>query len=424
MRSRDRFRLPIRVGTAFPLILWVLFIVLDGRNTFAQCIGGDCQDGFGEKMYPDSGRYIGTFQNGQRKCGSYEYPNGNRYMGCFDNNLRSGYGNFIYSNGDLFRGSYFKDERIYGNYHFKSGATYTGPFNGNNFDGMGTMRYPDGKLWEGVWENGQRSWGGFVNMASDELVLDTGFRMPSSFVKDKSLKGAAPRIFAVVVGVSDYYGNLSDLEYSDDDASVFYRYLKQAFPTEMASGSSRLLLNKEATKANIMKAIKEIFSQSTDNDFIVFYFSGHGAPGYFCPTDYISQRVEHSDIKELFKRSNAKYRLCIADACFSGSIGSGTASEQSSSSTVDLKDARIAVIMSSKPSQTSMETSSLRQGLFSYYLIRGLRGVADLNNDSYVTVGELFLYVKKIVSEKSRYEQVPVVFGVNLNLIPMARISR
>jgi hypothetical protein len=263
-----------------------------------------------------------------------------------------------------------------------------------------------------------------VNVADDGLVLDTGFKMPSPFVRDKSVKGAAPRIFAVVVGVADYYGSLSDLEYSDDDASVFYRYLKQAFPSEMASGGSRLLLNKDATKENIMKALREVFSQSTDNDFILFYFSGHGAYGSFSPTDYNTHSVEHSEVKEIFKNSNAKYRLCIADACYSGSIGSGNSAGQSSSSTVDLKDARIAVIMSSKPSQTSMETASLRQGLFSYYLIRGLRGVADLNKDGYVTVGELFLYVKRTVSEKSSYRQVPVVYGVNLNLIPMARISR
>lgn len=417
-------RMVIREILYIVILILTTHLQLNAQNLSAQCIGGDCQNGFGEKLYPDSGRFVGTFQNGVRKCGTYEYPNSNRYIGCFENNLRSGYGHFSYANGDIFRGHYFKDERIYGNYQFKSGATYTGTFNGSNLDGMGTMRYPDGRIWEGVWENGQRSWGGFVSTADEGFVLDTGFKMPSPITNEKSVKGASPRIFAVVVGVADYYGNLSDLNYSDDDATIFYRYLKQAFPTEMEGGSSRLLLNRDATKANVIKAIREVFSQSTDNDFIIFYFSGHGSPGYFCPTDYISQRIDHSEVKEMFRRSNAKYRLCIADACFSGSIGSGSTSEQSYVSTVDLKDARIAVIMSSKPSQTSMETASLKQGLFSYYLIKGLRGVADINNDRYVTVGELFIYVKKTVSQKSGYQQIPVVYGINLHRIPMARISK
>lgn len=419
------FKIFIRFDKKLKIILFsVLSICYTASVSYAQCIGGDCLNGFGEKQYADSGRFIGTFLNGARNCGTYEYPNGNRYIGCFDRNQRSGYCNYTYSSGDVFRGSYLRDERIYGNYHFKNGTVYTGTFKGGNFDGMGSLRYQDGRIWEGIWENGNRSWGGYLSMGGDDPVVDSGFSISKPFMNEKGSKAVQPRFFAVVVGVADYYGSLSDLEYSDDDASVFYSYLKNAFPDEMSRGKSELLLNKEATKENVLRALSEVFAQSTEDDYIVFYFSGHGAPGYFCPTDYTTQRLDHSVIKEAFRRAKAKYRLCIADACFSGSIGSAVQADNHSTSSAELKDARIAVIMSSKPSQTSMETAALRQGLFSYYMIRGLRGVADLNKDSYVTVGELFLYVKRAVSEKSRYEQVPVVYGVNLNMIPMARISR
>ena len=411
-------------GLFIRIFLFIFSIYMASPVSYAQCIGGDCLNGFGEKHYGDSGRFIGTFLNGSRNCGTYEYPNGNRYIGCFDRNQRSGYCNYTYSSGDVFRGSYLRDERIYGNYHFKNGTVYTGTFKGGNFDGMGSLRYPDGRIWEGIFDNGNRSWGGYLSMGGDDLVVDSGFSMSKPFMNEKGSKDVQPRFFAVVVGVADYDGSLSDLEYSDDDASVFYSYLKKAFPEEMSKGKSRLLLNKDATKENVLRALSDVFSQSTEDDYIVFYFSGHGAPGYFCPTDYTTQKLDHSVIKEAFRKAKAKYRLCIADACFSGSIGSAAQGNNNSTSSTELKDARIAVIMSSKPSQTSMETAALRQGLFSYYMIRGLRGVADLNKDSYVTMGELFLYVKRAVSEKSRYEQIPVIYGVNLNMIPMARISR
>ena len=88
----------------------------------------------------------------------------------------------------------------------------------------------------------------------------------------KKNKLIAPRIFAVVVGVADYVGSENDLTYSDDDARLFYNHLKIALPNEMANGSSVLLLNQNATRQNIINSLQDIFSQSNENDFIIFYF--------------------------------------------------------------------------------------------------------------------------------------------------------
>jgi uncharacterized caspase-like protein len=186
------------------------------------------------------------------------------------------------------------------------------------------------------------------------------------------------------------------------------------------------LLNQNATRSNIIKAMQQVFSQSTENDFIIFYFSGHGSPGNFCPTDINQQLLSHDIVKAQFKNAKARYRLCVADACFSGSIGSQSQNSNNTvaGSTQQLRDARIAVIMSSKPNQTSIETGSLNQGIFSYYFINGLRGAADLNHDSYITMGELFLYTKNATIQKSNGQQAPVVYGKNLDRIPLTRIKQ
>jgi uncharacterized caspase-like protein len=89
----------------------------------------------------------------------------------------------------------------------------------------------------------------------------------------------------------------------------------------------------------------------------------------------------------------------------------------------NLNDARLAVILSSTQDQTSLEMPSLGQGLFSYHLMRGIRGAADLNKDKYVTAGELFLYTRKYVTENSNGKQIPVIFGQKLNRIPLSRIK-
>lgn len=248
----------------------------------------------------------------------------------------------------------------------------------------------------------------------------------SSQVKKNEItqKSRPPRIFSVIVGVADYEGTSNDLTYSDDDARIFYDHLKKALPNEMSNGKSVLLLNKEATHYNITKALQHIFSLSTENDFIIFYFSGHGGRSFFCPSDANINMLAHNDIKKYFKSAKAKYRLCIADACFSGSIANNGQPNTNPITTQSLNDSRIAVIMSSKPNQTSIETARLGQGLFSFYFIKGLRGAADFNNDTYITMDELFLYTKKNVSEKSNGGQVPVISGKNLNRMPLTRIKR
>ena len=114
---------------------------------------------------------------------------------------------------------------------------------------------------------------------------------------------------------------------------------------------------------------------------------------------------------------------CIADACFSGSVGDQNSSTTSYSDVQELRDARLAVLLSSTNQQTSAEMSSLGQGLFCYWLMNGLRGAADLNEDDYVTAGELFVYTRKVVELKSGGEQIPVIIGQNLDRIPLCRLK-
>jgi len=405
------------------LHFFILFLLcFSWVQSIAQCLNGDCLNGFGEKVYPDSSRFLGQFENGTKKSGSYFYPNGDVYQGSFEKNQRSGFAVYTYKNGEEFSGIYVDDNKAFGKYMFKNGDTYTGTFENNKPDGFGIIVYKNGGEWDGQWVNGKRDWGANIQTVADSISVDSLTNEDELTLAKNIAKVIAPRIFAVVVGIADYEGTLSDLNYSDDDARLFYNQLNQALPNEMAAGKSILLMNKNATRSNIIKAMQQVFSQSTENDFIIFYFSGHGSPGNFCPTDYTRQLLSHDIVKSYFKNANARYRVCIADACFSGSIGNSGNTYSVPAATQQLRDARIAVIMSSKPDQTSAETSTLQQGVFSYYLIRGLKGKADLNNDSYITMGELFLYTKNAVSAKSNGKQVPVVYGKNLDRIPLARI--
>ena len=398
------------------LFLIYLFASLSS-SIFAQCIKGDCVSGNGEKIYPDGSKFQGVFQEGQKLKGIYKYPNGDQYEGSFKEGKRDGLASYSYSNGERYEGFYVDDAKSYGKFAFKNGDSYTGTFSNNLFNGYGSFKKNSGELIEGYWENGK------MGVAEEFAAIDSAQVLSVDSILNKgsiSQKTLRPRVFAVVVGISDYQGTELDLSYSDRDAQLFYNHLRSAMPTEMAAGKSVLLLNERATLSNINAALSDVFSTSSPNDFIIFYFSGHGSVGQFVPYNH-SFGLSHQDLKNYFKNTEAKFRLVVADACFSGSIG--TPNQTSVSDTQDLFDSRLAVIMSSKPDQTSLEMGSLEQGVFSYHLIRGMQGFADLNQDKYVTAGELFMYTKNKVANHTSNEQIPVIYGVNLNKIPLTKVK-
>jgi hypothetical protein len=404
--------------------LLILLILSTYSTIKCQCIFGDCSNGFGEIVYKDSSRFVGSFENMKRKTGLYSYQNKDSYFGGFNSNKREGLGIYTYASGDVFKGNFANDQKTDGSYYYKNGNIYTGCIENNLPNGFGKMQIKNGKVIEGQWKDGKPEWTVAINPVSDSSLIVPANNRPDELIADsKSIKGAAPRVFAVIVGVSDYDGTFADLKYADDDADKFLIQLKMSMPRETASGKVVQLKNAQATAQNVLNAIDDVFGRAGENDFVIFYFSGHGSPGNFIPTDHLSNVISHNAIKERFKRTPAKYRLCIADACFAGSIGSEANNYSSISATQDLKDARLAVILSSKSTQTSQETSSLQQGVFSYYLIKGIRGAADINNDKYVTAGELFVYTRTRVTERSGGKQVPVIYGQNIDRIPLSRIK-
>jgi len=67
--------------------------------------------------------------------------------------------------------------------------------------------------------------------------------------------------------------------------------------------------------------------------------------------------------------------------------------------------------MSSKAEETSLESAGLRQGVFSHFLIRGLKGEADLNRDKVISVQELFDFINEKVRDYTGNRQSPVIKG-------------
>lgn len=400
----------------------IIFLTIFGffvTTIHAQCTSGDCINGEGTFVYYDGAKFSGTFVNGKKIYGVYTYQSGAIYEGYFKSEKRDSIGKFSYANGDFFEGFFKNDEKIYGNYSYKNGNEFKGSFLNNKPDGFGELRLSNGLSRESFWIEGVPDW----SVVTDSIRLndEQSYVLEANGLTKGNLKNVNPRIFALVVGVSDYYGTDADLRFADSDAKLFYNHLTTAFSNEIKNGDCKLLLNHQATASNINSQLANIFSKATENDYIIFYFSGHGNKGVIIPSD-TPNKVHYSDVKTAFKNSKAKYKLCIIDACYAGSIEQINSISNYNNLQM-LRESRLAVLLSSTSDQLSSESSSLGQGLFSYWLIKGMKGAADLNNDKYITAGELFVYTRKAVSFKSGGKQIPTVIGQNLDRIPLCKIK-
>ena len=61
--------------------------------------------------------------------------------------------------------------------------------------------------------------------------------------------------------------------------------------------------------------------------------------------------------------------------------------------------------------QTAKPLEEAKHGMFSYFLMKGMEGEADANNDNEITAGELHEYVEQNVWQQSSNTQLPQIQG-------------
>lgn len=237
-----------------------------------------------------------------------------------------------------------------------------------------------------------------------------------------------PKVWAVIVGVARY-NHVQTLSFSDDDAYQMYALLKSPEGGALPDEQITVLIDESANKNRITDEMEKIFNNAAPDDMILLYFSGHGINGAFLPYDYdgSSNMLMHSEVEDIFSHSKAKHKLLIADACHSGSLNQNARNTIHNTirnyyKALKASQGGIALMLSSKSDETSIEYKGLRQGVFSYYLIQGMKGKANFNSDRIITINELFGYVKKKVELYTGKYQSPIMEGVYDKNMPIAAI--
>lgn len=333
--------------------------------------------------------------SGLRNCGTsfcrvgrgyYDYPDGSRWIGEFKEGYPNGKGICYYSNGDRYEGEWVN----------------------NAPHGEGIMYFSTGRVYGAVWMNG-----------SPIKEVDSRETIPADPVLTDANKSV--KIWAVIVGVGRYT-SMPSLKFTDDDAFRMYSFLKSPEGGALPDEQIAILVDESATRDNIIRTMRQLFLKADANDVVMLYFSGHGLEGCFLPVDYdgYNNKLRHEEIKQIFNQSKAKHKLCIADACHSGSLNFGNGLAAKGPAPVTLQryyqafedtDGGIALLMSSKAEELSLEDHGLRQGVFTYYVLRGLKGAADGNGDYLITIKELYKYVYAKVREYTDNVQTPVLTG-------------
>ena len=254
---------------------------------------------------------------------------------------------------------------------------------------------------------------------------------------------AAPRIdkrWAVVVGVGEYESNdIPDLEFAPADARAVREFLE----SDAAGPFDEVLYleNEQATGAAMREALFVFLQQADWDDLVVIYYAGHGAPDpgrpdnlYLLPTDAELGSLAATgfpmwDVKTALRRQIAAERvLVIADACHSAGTADGDVVGGSSSNQIAggfqglFTPSRRLMMTAADTNEFSLEDERWGgHGVFTHFLLDGLRGSGDLDNNGIVTFTELFDHVSNNVRRATSGRQNPQRSG--FGDIPLAVVG-
>ena len=254
---------------------------------------------------------------------------------------------------------------------------------------------------------------------------------------------AAPRIdkrWAVVIGVGEYEAeNIPDLDYAPSDARAVRDFLQ----SDAAGPFDEVLYleNEQATGAAMREALFVFLQQADWDDLVVIYYAGHGAPDpgrpdnlYLLPTDAKLDALAATgfpmwDVKTALRRQIAAERvIVIADACHSAgtadgeTVGGADGNEIAGGFQQLFSPSRRLMMTAADTNEFSLEDARWGgHGVFTHFLLDGLRGAGDLDSNGIVTFTELFQHVSGGVRQATSGRQNPQMSG--LGDVPLAVVQ-
>jgi len=248
--------------------------------------------------------------------------------------------------------------------------------------------------------------------------------------------------WAVVIGVGKYAHSgksFQDLKYADRDAKAFSEFLRSPQGGGFKDDHILCLTNEKATAENVRHAMFEFLAQADEDDLAVVFFSGHGMPkandrNFFMlchdtrPDRLASTSFPMWDIDTAMRRFvRARHVVIFADACHAGAISTTPGVKGADYNPVHRYLQQLAVakpglliFTASEAMEKSFESDKHRSGIFTKFLLQGLKGMADADGNGVVTAGEIVEYVRKSVIDATNGKQHPNSSGQYDRKLPLS----
>jgi Caspase domain len=242
--------------------------------------------------------------------------------------------------------------------------------------------------------------------------LQTNLNKSGSQIGEPSIspKNGGKRHFGIFIGIDDYRGIGSALSFSARDAQDMANAFQNSTneTTQIAT-----LVGQQATRANVLSTLNDVAKEAQPGDQVWLYFAGigfrdgAGGDSYLALADTAKENLKanslsSSDLLNWIKGLKSEQVLVLLDACHSGLV------THRGFQILGTDGPGRVFIAASGPDGLAYEQPSLGHGVFTYYLLKGLAGAADLSASGYVTPEELFRYVASNVAVSSSGEQFPV----------------
>jgi peptidoglycan/xylan/chitin deacetylase (PgdA/CDA1 family)/tetratricopeptide (TPR) repeat protein len=241
---------------------------------------------------------------------------------------------------------------------------------------------------------------------------------------------AAPRhnfyrdSFAVIIGINDYQ-HWPKLRYAVNDANGIEEVLTGKFGFKKEN--IRKLLDGDATRQRIMQVLGDELTDPSKvqrDDRVFFFFAGHGTTrtfedsrqaGFIVPVDadqsnYVSTTISMAQIREVSDLIPAKHVYFVMDSCYSGlalSRGAGEYSKDRSYLEEITRRTARQILTAGGADQQVADDGPNGHSVFTWALLQGLQGEADLDGNGIITASELGAYVSPIVAKFAN--QTPAV---------------
>ena len=231
---------------------------------------------------------------------------------------------------------------------------------------------------------------------------------------------------ALIIGVDGYKSTPSRAIYADSDAKVFSDYASQklGIPTNRI----KTLVNDGADESGMLLAVKDWLSRASkrDKSDVYVFFAGHGLASqdgkkmYLLPYDGSPRLLDDTAIlrDRLFSdiaSANPRSVTVFLDTCYSGTTRGTDMLIASRPIAIKALEQSIpdnfTVMTAAAGDQTAKPLEEAKHGMFSYFLMKGMEGEADKNQDNKITAGELHSYVQSNVVQQSSGSQTPELQG-------------